>query len=142
MLPELTVLSHRCSVRRASSIAESTMDEWSQVSVKISAQQSFTVLFVETCSLSPPILLTSDLVFARKMLGSGGLSGLLRSLASAPAMRPRLFLLWQRRLHLLWDDKPRSTGAPSNVCRNVMGADKLGCNSLLCNLISRRLCRL
>lgn len=39
----------------------------------------------------------AQFVFRRKMLGSGGLCGLLCSLTSAPALHPRLLLLSKRR---------------------------------------------
>lgn len=42
-----------------------------------------------------------DLVFVRNKLGSGGLSGCLHSLASAPALQPRFCLLSLRCLRLL-----------------------------------------
>lgn len=42
----------------------------------------------------------AQFVFRRKMLGSGGLCGLLRSLTSAPALHPRLLLLSKRRFCL------------------------------------------
>lgn len=104
----------------ASSITASAIDEWSQISVRISARQSFTVLFVETCSPSSSIL-----------LGSGGLCGLLCSLAS-----PLATLLLSPPPG---EGTPQSGGAPGDVCRDVVGVNKLTVRSL-CNPASISLC--
>ena len=102
-LPESLVLSKRCVVKHASSIAGSGMDECSHVSVMSRTQQSLVKLSQVTWSLSSFILLARDLTFAREWLGSGGLCGRFRNLASPPALHPRFCLRSLRRLCFLID---------------------------------------
>lgn len=93
-------------------------------------QLSLMVLLVAIVSLSSSIFLVGDLAFVRKRLGSGGLCGCLRSLASAPALRPHFCFLSLRRLCLL------STGMVIHrdhcyVHRDLVWVEKLGCNTPL-----------
>lgn len=70
LLLDSLVLSWRCMVKAAWSMAESGMNEWSQVSVINRMQLSLTALLVAICSLSSSILLVRNLVFVRKRLGN------------------------------------------------------------------------
>lgn len=93
-----TSLSCCAGVQPSSSIDSSGIDERSHVSVNSRMQLFLAMLFVATRSFSLSTLLARDLTLARKMLGSGGLCGRLRRLASAPTLQPRFCLLSLRRL--------------------------------------------
>ncbi|MEQ2235021.1 hypothetical protein ILYODFUR_037372 [Ilyodon furcidens] len=122
LLLESRVLFWCCAVRPASSIAESKMDECSQVSVSSRMQLALPVLFVATCSLS---LLAGDLGSANKRLESGGLCGCFHSLASTPALWPHFCFCLLPPGKVIHGDPV----TPSYVHRDLVCVNKLSCNT-------------